>query len=87
MGTAVGRVVAHEVIHALAPYQAHAADGLMRSSLGRSALLGPRRQLWVGAQLWFAVQSALTIRDDSFVRRAQTRQPVDSAMLAIVPPI
>ena len=87
IATAVGRVAAHEVIHALAPYQPHAANGLMRSSLGRTDLLGPRRQLWVGAQFLLAVQSALTTRDDPFVRRAQTRQPIDTVMLATIPPI
>jgi len=40
IATAVGRVAAHEVIHALAPRQRHAAKGLMRSALGRTALLG-----------------------------------------------
>ena len=86
IATAVGRVAAHEVIHALAPYQPHAAHGLMRSSLGRTALLGPQRRLWVGAQFLFAVQSALTIRDDPSVRRVQA-QPVDTVMVATVPPI
>jgi hypothetical protein len=42
LGQAVGRVVVHEVIHALAPSHPHAAGGLMAPSLDRSGLLGPR---------------------------------------------
>jgi hypothetical protein len=41
LGRAVGRVVAHELFHALAPWEPHAADGLMRASLARDALVGP----------------------------------------------
>jgi hypothetical protein len=43
LGTAVGRVVAHEVIHALAPGHPHASGGLMAPTLDRWALLGRRR--------------------------------------------
>lgn len=43
LGTAVGRVVAHEVIHALAPGHPHASGGLMASTLDRAGLLGRRR--------------------------------------------
>jgi hypothetical protein len=42
IGKAVGRVVVHEVIHALAPDHPHATRGLMASTLDRSGLLGPR---------------------------------------------
>ncbi len=42
LGVAVGRVVAHEVIHALAPGHPHSRTGLMAGMLGRAALLGPR---------------------------------------------
>lgn len=39
VGRALGRVIAHEVVHALARPHAHAKDGLMRARLGRTALL------------------------------------------------
>lgn len=39
-GRALGRVVAHEVIHAVAPLAPHAGAGLMRHALSRSFLLG-----------------------------------------------
>jgi hypothetical protein len=42
LGVAVGRVAAHEVIHALAPEHPHARTGLMAGMLDRAALLGPR---------------------------------------------
>jgi hypothetical protein len=45
MGRALGRVVAHEVIHAIAPEEPHARTGLMNHSLSRAFLLGPRVDL------------------------------------------
>jgi hypothetical protein len=39
IGRALGRVIAHEVVHALALPHSHAARGLMRARLGRAALL------------------------------------------------
>jgi hypothetical protein len=36
---ALGKVVSHEIVHALAPQRAHAADGLMRAGLDRYLLL------------------------------------------------
>ena len=39
LARAVGRVVAHELVHALAPGLPHARKGLMSGRLGRSALL------------------------------------------------
>lgn len=47
---AVGRVIAHEVSHSLAPRHAHAISGLMSPRLGRGRLLAPRATLdpeWV----------------------------------------
>jgi hypothetical protein len=41
LGRAVGRVVAHELFHALAPWEPHADSGLMQASLARDALVGP----------------------------------------------
>jgi hypothetical protein len=42
LGRALGRVVAHEVVHAIAPDAPHAGDGLMRHALSRNFLLGPK---------------------------------------------
>jgi hypothetical protein len=41
LARALGRVVAHEVVHALAPQLPHSVGGLMRHSLNREDLLGP----------------------------------------------
>lgn len=41
LARALGRVVAHEVVHALAPQLPHSIGGLMRQSLNREDLLGP----------------------------------------------
>jgi hypothetical protein len=40
MRLAVGRVATHEMVHALAPRQGHAREGLMSSRLDRKALVG-----------------------------------------------
>ena len=40
LAVALGRVAAHEILHALAPRLAHSRKGLMAERLGRSALLG-----------------------------------------------
>jgi hypothetical protein len=42
---ALARVVAHEVVHAIAPDEPHSRGGLMNHSLNRAFLLGPRSQL------------------------------------------
>ncbi|MFI5007564.1 MAG: hypothetical protein ACHQKZ_08985 [Solirubrobacterales bacterium] len=39
---ALGRVVAHEIVHTLVPDEPHASSGLMQASLGRDFLAGPR---------------------------------------------
>jgi hypothetical protein len=41
LGTALGRVAAHEILHALAPALPHASSGLMAERMGRVALTGP----------------------------------------------
>jgi hypothetical protein len=43
--TALGRVVAHEIFHALAPDLAHVPGGLMSEGLDRAALVDPRVEL------------------------------------------
>lgn len=45
LARAMARVVAHEIVHALAPARPHAHDGLMRNALGRAQLLGARERL------------------------------------------
>ena len=42
LALAVARVVAHEVVHAIAPDEPHSRGGLMSHSLGRGYLLGQR---------------------------------------------
>jgi hypothetical protein len=39
---ALGRVVAHELVHALVPDEPHAPSGLMQAALSRDFLTGPR---------------------------------------------
>src|SRR5260370_17751275 len=42
LALALARVVAHEVVHSIAPYEPHSHRGLMSHSLNRSFLLGTR---------------------------------------------
>ena len=42
LARALGRVVAHEVIHAIAPEAPHAGEGLMRHALDKRFLVGPK---------------------------------------------
>lgn len=39
---AFGRVVAHEIAHAVAPHEPHVGSGLMRAGLARERLIGKR---------------------------------------------
>jgi len=41
LALAMARVIAHEVVHAVAPREPHSLDGLMHRSLDRSFLVGP----------------------------------------------
>lgn len=43
LARAAGRVVAHEVVHAVAPDHPHDGAGLMKHALSRRLLLGPRQ--------------------------------------------
>lgn len=56
LGIAVGRVIAHEVVHALAPSVSH-GTGLMSASLGRRQLTAPG--LPIDAEVGLAMQAAL----------------------------
>jgi hypothetical protein len=40
-GRALGRVVAHELVHAIAPARPHVKGGLMAAQMGRALLLDP----------------------------------------------
>jgi hypothetical protein len=43
LALAIGRVVAHEMVHSLAPQLGHTRSGLMKHALDRDALVGPAR--------------------------------------------
>jgi hypothetical protein len=45
LGLALGRVVAHEVVHAMAPEEPHSQNGLMGHSMNRAFLLGDHAPL------------------------------------------
>lgn len=45
LGIAMARVVAHEVVHVLAPYHPHTKGGLMKSQLSRRFLTGRRSKV------------------------------------------
>ena len=57
LGQAVGRVVAHEVIHLIAPGRPHAAEGLMCESLTRLDLI--RRHIYIDAETVEAIHARL----------------------------
>ena len=57
-GTALGRVVVHELVHALAPQHPHEAEGLMAERLGRAQLLRPR--LAIGVRTAAALHESLS---------------------------
>jgi hypothetical protein len=81
VGVALGRVVAHELVHALAPAVEHAGGGLMRPRLhavqlvrGRPALDGDcAASLAAGARAWLAT---------SGLRRAAARRAPDEPAVA-----
>jgi len=79
LGVAVGRVVAHEVVHALAPELAHTKQGLMRDALSRGELTSPARP--AHDRCVTAVQAALGI-----VPRGPAAFSTESALL-LRPPI
>jgi hypothetical protein len=66
LGVAIGRVVAHEVVHALAPQVPH-GRGLMSASFSRSQLTAP--SISIGEDVLLSVQAAL--RGDPFVARGE----------------
>lgn len=66
LGVAIGRVVAHEVVHALAPQVPH-GRGLMSASLNRSQLTAS--SISIGEDVLLSVQAAL--RGDPFLPRGE----------------
>ena len=50
---ALGRVVAHEIVHAVAPHLPHSAHGLMAEKLGRAYLIQPVAALTAAEQTAF----------------------------------
>ncbi len=60
VGVALGRVVAHELIHSIVPEQPHAPDGLMHQSLGRAFLRA--KQVRVDGRCARAFRSRLVAR-------------------------
>ena len=60
LGIAIGRVIAHEAVHALAPAVPHGV-GLMAARLKRGDLLA--KTLPVGGELGSAFRAALAVRD------------------------
>ena len=83
LARAVGRVVAHELIHSLAPWQEHAAEGLMSASLGRDLLLGRLPDL--AASHVQAVRFALD-RGEGAQRRRLAAAPLPDAVLSAPDP-
>ena len=59
LAVALGRVVAHEIVHSLAPQLGHTRSGLMRHSLDRQALVGTSRPSH--AECTAAVRAALNL--------------------------
>lgn len=57
LSRALGRVIAHEVIHAVLPERAHAGEGLTHFKLDRTSLLG--RRIHVDAAVGQALKVAL----------------------------
>jgi len=65
LGVALGRVIAHELVHAMAPRRAHVTIGLMEATWDQGSLLGVRPRLdaasaaafRAGARRWLSNES------------------------------
>jgi hypothetical protein len=84
LGVALGRVVAHEVVHAVAPELSHTKAGLMAPVYDRQALVGPRPRLdpamtagyRAGLARWLASGPGTQDRPDrTFFEFSQGRAP------------
>lgn len=80
----VGRVVAHELVHVLAPGRGHAEQGLMSRRLGRKILVGrenvaldpvSREQAVVTLRDWFERERRLVQRADAEAAPADAIEP------------
>lgn len=81
LSRAMGRVVAHEIVHVLAPERGHAPAGLMAERLTRKLLL--RGELWLDGTSSRLVRVALSRRPRPTPRRRPERPPapVDETVL------
>jgi hypothetical protein len=70
-GRALGRVVAHELVHAIAPERPHVKGGLMAASMGRALLLGS--------------EIAIDIATSEALRTALAGRPAPEAARAAMP--
>jgi hypothetical protein len=66
VATALGRVVAHEIVHLMAPWLAHAEQGLLRATLDRYQLVYSRLRLDDDSADGF--RRSVSLRDDWPVR-------------------
>jgi len=68
LGVALGRVVAHEIVHAIAPEEPHAKNGLMNHTLNRTFLLG--RQVRLDGRCSKAFLARLAARHAELARQS-----------------
>jgi len=76
LAQALGRVVAHEVIHVLAPERPHTADGLMKRRLGRRFLL--QRSVHMDGKSAKMVREEILARQPRVIVASTTRSEVPS---------
>jgi hypothetical protein len=79
LGVALGRVVAHEIVHAIAPDEPHARSGLMSHSLNRTFLLGKQVRLDEPCRTVFLAGLAAHV---AALAREQAAQPVGTVSAA-----
>jgi hypothetical protein len=78
--TALGRVVTHELVHALAPRRPHVKGGLMAASMGRALLLAS--ELAIDAGTSEALRAALGGGPATAGTLATLPEPVDGGAAA-----
>lgn len=76
LARALGRVVAHEVVHVLAPERPHTANGLMKRRLGRRLLL--RRSVHLDGKSAKMVREEILARQPRVTVASTTRSGVPS---------
>lgn len=75
---ALARVAAHEIVHAVAPDEPHAADGLMRHSLDKRFLLG--RRATIDARCAASFRTRLLDEWRQLLARAPTATPTQPVL-------